>query len=926
MNKKSKLLMGSIATIAMCTSLVVGGTYALFTDKSEVNVAVSSGKVDVKAYIDRASVKTYSAEWNTDAYEIVENAGLTFATDVDGTPSVVLATDDNKLTIAQMVAGDKVTFDLVLENLSDVKIQYQTVIKALNDTGLFQDLDVTIGEAKFTPAAPEVYSNWLPLAPGSDAIVIPVEIAMPLGDTVLDEDYWNNLVEDQYANSKSCEIAYSIRAVQGNAHVVNPGATDDPNEIIIDTVSELYAFAQDVNVNGNTYAGKTVYLGANLDLGGMAWTPIGQTGTQYAKTYFQGIFDGQNYTISNFKIEGEAGRGQHYASGFFGFTDAGSNTIKNVKLSDFTVEGEHWVGGIVGYATADVINCEVSNATIIGKYDNDDRDGDKVGGVVGYANNCVIDGCKATNVTVKASRDVAPILGGGYGDVKNCVSKNCDIVISRPVGYSKAPNPGEIVGRHITGVAENNVATGNEFVFEVNGKVNFDTAKTFLTGVNNVTIQGVSANAEINLTGTQSNAVKFADFNAKTVVKDVKLTDVRLYGSSHSNHYDWFTSFVGEDLTLTNVTFMDSCKVEDAESNVVFNDCYFTADLANSYAVMALGGNVTFNNCIVDATTGERGAKVGSSDTWYDDYADAVVFDGCTFISSTRKPGVVVSTLLPTASVTIKNNKFINCLDKDDEPFVEEYICASDTDFAKFTYVSANNVVENTAGTVVASSAAFNNALGTADEITVYGTVSRSKAVTNTTVKGAGAENSEIVMNPVYGQSFGTGDVAFEDITITNTSNAHYAGFHHSVSETYKNCVINGQYFTYGEEVVFENCTFVQTDANNYNIWTYGAKKVTFINCTFNSAGKAVLIYNEGVDFKTEVNFEGCTFNASAPVEGKAAIEIDSSHATNGLYTVNINDTKAVVGFAEGSVSGDTLWNNKNGENTIVNVDSVRVF
>ena len=890
MNKKSKLLMGSIATIAMCTSLVVGGTYALFTDKSEVNVAVSSGKVDVKAYIDRASVKTYSAEWNTDAYEIVENAGLTFATDVDGTPSVVLATEDNKLTIEKMVAGDKVTFDLVLENLSDVKIQYQTVIKALNDTGLFQDLDVTIGEAKFTPAAPEVYSNWLPLAPGSDAIVIPVEIAMPLGDTVLDEDYWNNLVEDQYANSKSCEIAYSIRAVQGNAHVVNPGATDDPNEIIIDTVSELYAFAQDVNVNGNTYAGKTVYLGANLDLAGAAWTPIGQTGTQYAKTYFQGIFDGQNYTISNFKIEGEAGRGQHYASGFFGFTDAGSNTIKNVKLSDFTVEGEHWVGGVVG-----------------------------------YANNCLIDGCKATNVTVKASRDVAPILGGGYGDVKNCVSKNCDIVISRPVGYSKDPNPGEIVGRHITGVAENNVATGNEFVFEVNGKVNFDTAKTFLTGVNNVTIQGVGANAEINLTGTQSNAVKFADFNAKTVVKDVKLTDVRLYGSSHSNHYDLFTNFVGEDLTLSNVTFMDSCKVEDADSNVVFNDCYFTADLENSYAVMALGGNVTFNNCIVDATTGERGAKVGSSDTWYDDYADAVVFDGCTFISSTRKPGVVVSTLLPTASVTIKNNKFINCLGKADEPFVEEYICASDTDFAKFTYVSANNVVENTAGTVVASSAAFNNALGTTDGITVYGTVSRSKAVANTTVKGAGAENSEIVMNPVYGQSFGTGDVKFEDITITNTSNALYAGFYGSKSEIYTDCVINGQYWTYGEEVVFENCTFVQTDANNYNIWTYGAKKVTFINCTFNSAGKAVLIYNEGVDFKTEVNFEGCTFNASAPVEGKAAIEIDSSHATNGLYTVNINATK-VVGFAEGSVSGNTLWNNKKGVNTIVKVNGVQVL
>ena len=668
MNKKSKLLMGSIATIAMCTSLVVGGTYALFTDKSEVNVAVSSGKVDVKAYIDRASVKTYSAEWNTDAYEIVENAGLTFATDVDGTPSVVLATDDNKLTIEQMVAGDKVTFDLVLENLSDVKIQYQTVIKALNDTGLFQDLDVTIGEAKFTPAAPEVYSNWLPLAPGSDAIVIPVEIAMPLGDTVLDEDYWNNLVEDQYANSKSCEIAYSIRAVQGNAHVVNPGATDDPNEIIIDTVSELYAFAQDVNVNGNTYAGKTVYLGANLDLAGAAWTPIGQSRDVYAKTYFQGVFDGQNYTISNFKIESEAGREWYYASGFFGFTDVGANTIKNLKLSDFTVEGEHWVGGVVGYATADVINCEVSNATIVGVYDTDDRDGDKIGGVVGYANNCLIDGCKATNVTVKASRDVAPILGGGYGDVKGCVAKDSEVIISRPAGYTKAENAGEIVGRHISGVAENNVATNVVIGYEVSTTEKLQAALKMKTDSLVIYLQNdisLPVGHGKVLTDTLENAVIEGNNYTLTIQSgymmavdtgktNLTLKNMKLIaeGNTATTWDTWDIRFMGTatDYVLENVETNRALAIENGKTVKLINSTIKDTSPTDCYGVWVEPG-ATF---IMEggAIIADRGVKADNQyNTEFDSEMTTIKLTGVT-ITTTEKSAVLLKVVNAQAELT----------------------------------------------------------------------------------------------------------------------------------------------------------------------------------------------------------------------------------------------------------------------------------
>ena len=175
----------------------------------------------------------------------------------------------------------------------------------------------------------------------------------------------------------------------------------------------------------------------------------------------------------------------------------------------------------------------------------------------------------------------------------------------------------------------------------------------------------------------------------------------------------------------------------------------------------------------------------------------------------------------------------------------------------------------------------------------------------------------------LQGKVYGVhGDVAIENVKLV-FSNANYKGFQHTNVESYKNCTIVGQPFLYGNDVTFEGCTFEQTSANAYNVWTYGAKAVKFVDCVFNSAGKSVLIYTESGNGQT-VLFEGCELNASAPVEGKAAIEIDSS-LISGLYEITINDTTA-TGFANGNVSGNSLWNNKKGDKTTITVDGVKVL
>ena len=165
-------------------------------------------------------------------------------------------------------------------------------------------------------------------------------------------------------------------------------------------------------------------------------------------------------------------------------------------------------------------------------------------------------------------------------------------------------------------------------------------------------------------------------------------------------------------------------------------------------------------------------------------------------------------------------------------------------------------------------------------------------------------------------------DVHIENVEIV-FSNNNYKGFQHTGAEYYKNCTIVGQPFLYGENVVFDNCTFEQASAGAYNVWTYGAKNVTFNGCTFNSAGKSVLVYREG-GISQNVTFNDCELNASAPVAGKAAVEIDSSFPNGGAghYTININNTEA-NGFALGSVSFNSLWNEKKGDNCTVYVDGV---
>ena len=199
-NTKKKVLISSIMTIVICLTLIAGSTFALFTDKAEVNVAVTAGTVDVEATVDNIN---YTSELGA---VLPESAA-------------VFSDTDNTVTIQYMVPGDEITFDIIVTNKSNVSVDYDVVIQNLGvvtdgDVALWDALQVEIavdGVAQNVASGTDLYSasyqDVAAPANGVETHTVTVTIRFPNGTADHDNPFMG----------ATCKLAYSIEAVQGNA-------------------------------------------------------------------------------------------------------------------------------------------------------------------------------------------------------------------------------------------------------------------------------------------------------------------------------------------------------------------------------------------------------------------------------------------------------------------------------------------------------------------------------------------------------------------------------------------------------------------------------------------------------------------------------------------------------------------------------------
>ena len=218
----------------------------------------------------------------------------------------------------------------------------------------------------------------------------------------------------------------------------------EANKISITTVGELLQFAKAVD-NGE-YDDKTdavVSLDADLDLTGVAWTPIGSKFDTDGNLlhYFSGKFYGNGHTISNLDFSENYGKTEYPSFGFF-------SEVYGAEISGLTIQGKLdvsnsdpvYFGTVAGVAADSKISDCVSDVSF--------TDTDKyINGTValcGYAINSTIEYCQNKG-NFSITKDVSSFqMGGIVGLAQNSTVQYCANTGNMT---SWAPCTGGIVGQ-----------------------------------------------------------------------------------------------------------------------------------------------------------------------------------------------------------------------------------------------------------------------------------------------------------------------------------------------------------------------------------------------------------------------------------------------------------------------------------------------
>lgn len=226
-----------------------------------------------------------------------------------------------------------------------------------------------------------------------------------------------------------------VGTVVAEAEVENLGSAsqtgwydDSIHTYYIGTISAFKAFRDYVN-GGKTFSGKTVYLTDDMDLnpGWTApgdtskavsgepeeWTPIGDKDNK-----FQGIFNGQKYTIKGVYVDKNAS----YV-GLFGNAESATICNFNITNSYFKQSGTdyHWTGSAIGnLGKGGLVSYIYSDAVIVSQ-------GRQIGGIVGRAD-ATVEECWFKG-EIKATRGSTSIFAGGIvgasNNSANLIVKDC---------------------------------------------------------------------------------------------------------------------------------------------------------------------------------------------------------------------------------------------------------------------------------------------------------------------------------------------------------------------------------------------------------------------------------------------------------------------------------------------------------------------
>lgn len=220
--------------------------------------------------------------------------------------------------------------------------------------------------------------------------------------------------------------------VQPDAPVLDffeSGSGTEADPWVIQNPDQLKAFA--ASFAKTDYSGKYIVLGADIDLAGEAWTPIGHlaNGTQA----FRGSFDGQGHKISNMAIGSKTAPVSAEQRVYFGLFAALMNgsVVENLGMENVSIhlmaDKESAIGGaLAGCCDLAIINnCWATGDITVRTEDGEYKNNSFAGGLIGYSQRSYILN-SWTDVTLDAFCKTANAEAGGitamnaYGMIVNC--------------------------------------------------------------------------------------------------------------------------------------------------------------------------------------------------------------------------------------------------------------------------------------------------------------------------------------------------------------------------------------------------------------------------------------------------------------------------------------------------------------------------
>ena len=409
------------------------------------------------------------------------------------------------------------------------------------------------------------------------------------------------------------------------------------------------------------------------------------------------------------------------------------------------------------------------------------------------------------------------------------------------------------------------LVVAKDTTIDMNGKTIANTNEVWKDDTNSWSLISARENADLTITGNGTFKAKENDCYAVDVqdsTATVTIENGTFIGNIHAVYVYEGTAYIKGGFYSVQQKYSDAAKADEFVLN-----CY-DANRANGTAkIIVTGGTfVNFN----------------PADCWAEGAHTNFVAPGYSVITETKANGdkwytVVKGTGVVPGTQEALNNGIENSTDKDVTVVMP----------ANSTFTLDNGIAHEGAKS---------------RDVTFVGDGTQTVDVVKNAITAEGGE-----LNYQRGSTF-----TFENLTIQ----AGEGSFDGIVCNelTYKNCTIKGKLTLYGK-ATFINCAFENTMDDQYSIWTWGGTDVTFEGCTFNTNGKAILLYGQATEAKpTNLTVTKCIFNdRNNGAAGKAAIEISNDY--NATYTLTVNNA-TVNGFADGKNTGSKLWANKNSMDT----------